>query len=141
MTSTLRIAVADDELDMREFFRRMLPRRGHQVVSIAATGRQLVEHCREHKPDLVITDIEMPELDGLDAAREICSERSIPIILVSGHCDEEALPRGNRTMFFLRKPFSISDLEVAIEAALQSVTRRQVPDGEPPTQGPRETKT
>ena len=65
MKKSLRIAVADDELDMREFFQRMLSRNGHQVVSVAENGRQLVEQCRELQPDLVITDIKMPDLDGI----------------------------------------------------------------------------
>ena len=44
----LRIAVADDEPDMREYFERILPRLGHEVVSVAATGTELVEHCRRN---------------------------------------------------------------------------------------------
>ena len=52
MTKGLRIAVADDELDMRDFFERMLKRLGHQVVSVAENGRELVKHCRELRPDL-----------------------------------------------------------------------------------------
>ena len=66
MSRALRIAVADDELDMRDFFERMLPRCGHKVVSVAENGRQLIEHCRELHPDLIITDIKMPDLDGIE---------------------------------------------------------------------------
>ena len=49
----------------------MLPLCGHQVVAIADTGRELVEHCRSLKPDLVITDIKMPDMDGIEAAEEM----------------------------------------------------------------------
>ena len=78
MTKPLRIAVADDEQDMRDFFERMLPLCGHQVVAVAETGRELVEHCRSLRPDLVITDIKMPDMDGIDAATAICQERPCP---------------------------------------------------------------
>ncbi|HRX78261.1 MAG TPA: response regulator, partial [Pirellulaceae bacterium] len=71
MESRLRIAVADDEPDMQEYFEKILPRLGHEVVSIAETGRQLVEHCETLNPDLVITDIKMPDMDGIEAATAI----------------------------------------------------------------------
>jgi CheY-like chemotaxis protein len=87
MMSGLRIAVADDEVEMRDFFEKVLPRFGHQVVSVAENGKQLIEHCRELSPDLVITDIKMPELDGIEASTQICQERPVPIILVSAYHD------------------------------------------------------
>jgi response regulator NasT len=68
MIRALRIAVADDESDVRDDFRRILPRLGHQVVAVARTGRELVEQCRATRPDLVISDIKMPDLDGIEAA-------------------------------------------------------------------------
>ena len=68
MSRALRIAVADDEPDMRDYFRTILPRLGHEVVAVAETGRELVEQCRATRPDLVITDIKMPDMDGIDAA-------------------------------------------------------------------------
>jgi AmiR/NasT family two-component response regulator len=71
MSQSLRIAVADDEADTREFLERYLPRLGHQVASVAENGRQLVEQCRLHRPDLIITDVRMPGLDGLDAVQTI----------------------------------------------------------------------
>ena len=69
MNESLRIAVADDEADMRDWFERILPTLGHQVVSVAENGRELVEHCRTLNPDLAITDVKMPEMDGIDAAQ------------------------------------------------------------------------
>ena len=54
MQSGLKIAVADDEVDMRDYFQKMLPLLGHQVVSVAATGQELVDNCRRNPPDLVI---------------------------------------------------------------------------------------
>jgi response regulator NasT len=68
MSRSLRIAVADDELDMLDFYQRILPQSGHTVVAVAATGRELVQQCSEQHPDLIITDIRMPNMDGIEAA-------------------------------------------------------------------------
>src|SRR4028118_1905703 len=85
----LRIAVADDEPIMREYYQMILPLYGYEVVSAAENGQELVEHCRQCQPDLVITDINMPVMDGLDAALEIQREMSVPIILISGYHNAE----------------------------------------------------
>ena len=121
MTSSLRIAVADDEPDMQQYFEKFLPRLGHEVVSVADNGRQLVEQCRELKPDLVITDIKMPEMDGIEAATEIYRERTIPVILVSAFHDPELIKRadGDHIMAYLVKPIKQADLEPAIALAMR----------------------
>ena len=117
----LRIAVADDEQDMRDFLERMLPLCGHDVVSSAETGKELVEHCRALHPDLVITDIKMPDMDGIDAAQQICSERPTPIILVSAHHEPELIERAEigYVMSYLVKPIGQADLAPAISVALR----------------------
>ena len=71
MTRSLRIAVADDEPGMRDYYQEILPLLGHQVACVAQTGRELVERCRDARPDLVITDIKMPDMDGIDAVVEL----------------------------------------------------------------------
>ena len=63
---------------MRDYFRKILPRLGHQVVAAAQDGRELVEQCRATKPDLVITDIKMPDMDGIDAAAASTRKRPFP---------------------------------------------------------------
>ena len=87
MSKILRIAVADDEIDIRDYFRKLLPRLGHKVVALASNGRELIEQCRAEHPDLVITDIQMPEVDGDEAARVVFQEHQIPSILMSAHLD------------------------------------------------------
>lgn len=121
MTPRLRIAVADDEPDMRDYFLRMLPRLGHEVVAVADNGRALVERCREVRPDLVITDIKMPELDGIDAAAEIARERPVPVVLVSAYHDAALISRadGEEVLGYLVKPIKQSDLEPAIALAVR----------------------
>jgi AmiR/NasT family two-component response regulator len=121
MSKALRIAVADDELDMRDFFERMLPRCGHQVVSVAENGRQLIEHCRAQHPDLIITDIKMPEMDGIEASQELFHECPTPVILVSAYHDAELIERAeaNHVMAYLVKPIGQADLEPAITLAMR----------------------
>ncbi len=128
MGQSLRIAVADDELDMRDFFEKMLPHCGHQVVSVAETGRQLVEHCRELKPDLVITDIKMPDMDGIEASVQICREQPLPVILISAYHDPELIERAeaNHVLAYLVKPIGKADLEPAIAVAMRRFTEMQV---------------
>jgi response regulator NasT len=121
MPSGLRIAVADDEPEMRDFFEKVLPRFGHQVVAVAENGAQLVEHCRKLQPDLVITDIKMPELDGIEACGQICKERPVPVILVSAYHDPALIARAeaDHVLAYLVKPIGLADLQPAIAIAMR----------------------
>jgi two-component system, response regulator PdtaR len=121
MTRALRIAVADDEPDMRDYFRKMLPRLGHQVVVVATDGRELVELCRTAKPDLVITDIKMPDMDGIDAAVQIYRDCPVPVILVSAYHDASLIARAeaDHILGYLVKPIKQTDLEPVIALAVR----------------------
>jgi CheY-like chemotaxis protein len=117
MTRTLRIAVADDEPDVRDYFRVMLPRLGHQVVASAANGRELVNLCREFKPDLIIADVRMPEMDGDVAVEEICRKSPTPFILISAYSKPDGMVTsfGSVPRTYLTKPVKRDDLVNAIE--------------------------
>ncbi len=121
MTRTLRIAVADDEPDMRDYFQTILPGLGHDVVAVASDGRELVEACLAHKPDLVITDIKMPDMDGIEAARRIYLEGPVPVILVSAYHDDEIIRRAenDEIMAYLVKPIKQADLGPVIALAVR----------------------
>lgn len=127
MNKSLRISVADDEADMRDWFERMLRALGHQVVSVAETGAKLVEHCRQLDPDLVITDIKMPEMDGIEASQIICSEAPRPVILVSAYHDPALIERAesNHVLAYLVKPIGKADLEPAIGLAMHRFAELQ----------------
>lgn len=117
MTRVLRIAVADDEPVVRDYFQRMLPRMGHEVVATASNGRDLVELCRELKPDLIIADIRMPDMDGDVAIQEICLDRPTPFILISAYSKPSYSADGTGSIgrAYLTKPVKREDLEEAIE--------------------------
>jgi len=121
MNTSLRIAVADDEPDMRDYFQKSLTRLGHQVVAVAADGRELVEKCRAAAPDLVITDIKMPDLDGIDAAAQLYRERPVPVILVSAYHDPSLIERAevDHILAYLVKPIKQADLAPAIGVAMR----------------------
>jgi response regulator NasT len=121
MNRGLRIAVADDERDLRDFFREFLPPLGHRVVGTAATGAELIAVCRSENPDLVITDIKMPDTDGIDAARTVCRERPVPVILVSAFHDPALLERAEaeHVLAYLVKPIKAADLAPAIGVAMK----------------------
>ena len=121
MTGHLRIAVGDDEPETRRYFEDTLAALGHEVVCCAADGRQLVDGSRATRPDLIITDIKMPELDGIAAAAEICREHPIPVILVSAFYDEELIRRAleGHVLAYLVKPIKQADIETAIPLAMR----------------------
>ncbi len=89
------------------------------VVSCSANGRELVEDCLQQLPDLVITDLKMPELDGISAAEQIGQHYRVPMILVSAHYSPELVPRANAACVqaYLVKPIRLADLSPAIELA------------------------
>ena len=116
----LRIAIADDESDVRDYLREVLPRLGHEVVAVAENGRQLADYCRDVKPDLVITDIKMPDMDGIEMSMAVNREKQTPVILVSAHHDAEILTRlgADHIMGYLVKPVEEADLKTAITVAM-----------------------
>ena len=120
ITKPLRIAIADDEPDVRQFFRELLPYLGHELVAEAADGRQLADRCRDVHPDLLITDVRMPVLDGISAAEEVNRLGPVPVILVTAHHDPDTLARAGAdwVMAYLAKPAKPVDLEAAIQLAM-----------------------
>jgi two-component system, response regulator PdtaR len=121
MTRSLRIAIADDEPIMQEYFRETLPLLGHQVIAEAKTGLELVEHCLKHNPDLVITDVKMPDMDGIEAVEKITRAAPVPVILVSAYHDQDLITRAEREyiLAYLVKPIKQADLETAIAIAVR----------------------
>jgi response regulator NasT len=120
MNVRLRVVVADDEADVREYLQEALRRLGHEVVAVASTGRQLVDMVSTTKPDLIITDIKMPDMDGIETSVAVNRDRPIPVVLVSAHHDAETLTRlgADHIMGYLIKPVSEPDLKTAITLAM-----------------------
>ena len=119
----IRILLADDHTIMRNGLRLLLERQpGFQVIGEAADGRETVEMTDALRPDVVILDIAMPNLNGLEAARQIASKLpSIAVVILSMHSDESyvlrALKAGARA--YLLKDSAESDLIAAIKAVTE----------------------
>lgn len=116
----LRIVIADDEPIIRMDLRRTLENMGHIVAGEAGDGRQAIEVTRELKPDVVILDVKMPHLDGIDAAKVISTEGIAPVLLLTAYSDRELVERAKDAGVFayLIKPFKEADLMPAIEIAM-----------------------
>jgi response regulator NasT len=123
---SLRIAVADDEVDTVEYLVELLQRLGHQAVA-ARSGTQLLELCRAAPPDLIITDIRMEGLDGIEAGTAINRQVPVPVILISAFHDAELLSRAQapHVMAYLVKPIRQADLEAAITLAVSRFRHMQ----------------
>jgi two-component system, response regulator PdtaR len=117
--ATLRIAIADDDADVRDFLHRFLPLLGHTVSSVATTGKELVEQCRQAPPDLIIADVKMPDMTGLEAVEAIAKSAQVPVILVTGHAVPAWLEKAKDlgVMAYLVKPVTEHDLAPAITLA------------------------
>ena len=91
------------------------------MLGVARTGRELVDLCSATHPDLVITDIKMPDMDGIDAATQIYRNAAIPVILVSAYHRPQLFERarGDHILAYLVKPTKQADLEAAIAIAMQ----------------------
>jgi len=97
----------------------MLERAGFEVVAEARDGREAVALAAEQLPDLAVMDVKMPELDGIEAARQMLEQRQIPIVMLTAFSEAALVGRAVDAGVFgyLVKPFRESDLLPAIEAA------------------------
>jgi CheY-like chemotaxis protein len=107
------LVTAEDDEDIRTIVTRSLRRAGHSVIAVA-DGAQGLAAVREHRPDAVITDVDMPHMTGLQLCREIRRDpelRHIPVVVVSGSIDARdpnALEAG--VTMILPKPFVADEL-------------------------------
>jgi response regulator NasT len=117
---TLRILIADDESLRVMSLRGQLETLGHKVVAEASNGKEAVRLAEELRPDLAILDIKMPEMDGIEAARQITAVRPIPIILLTAYSERELAERAAsaNVSAYLMKPVSEQDLLPAIALAV-----------------------
>jgi len=117
-----RLLVVDDEPSMREFLEIMLSQEGYQVQT-ASTGEEGIKAYRAEEPDLVLTDVKMPGMSGLDLIREIHSlDPAAPIIAITAYASADDAVRAVRegAYDYLSKPFQIEDLRIIIRNALEA---------------------
>jgi AmiR/NasT family two-component response regulator len=117
----LRVAVADDDPAILEFVRDLLEGMGHTVTASCSTGQELIDACAKSPPDLIVTDVKMPGVDGIEAATTINRRQATPVILVTSFGETELISRALRTsvLAYLIKPIKQIDLEVAVAVAMR----------------------
>jgi two-component system, response regulator PdtaR len=115
-----RVVIADDESIIRMDLREMLTNLGYLVVGETGDGVSAVNLARELKPDLVIMDIKMPDLDGIQAAKILTEERIAPVLLLTAFSQQELVEGAKEAgvVGYIVKPFRESELVPAIEVAL-----------------------
>lgn len=114
-----RVVVAEDESLIRMDVVETLREHGFDVVAEVGDGALAVAAVIEHKPDLVVMDIKMPNMDGLTAAEQM-AEHKVAIVLLTAFSQKELVDRANQAgaMAYVVKPFTPNDLMPAVEIAL-----------------------
>lgn len=121
-----KVLVVDDHQDVRVLLRTLLERAGHHVVE-AADGSAGLRRMFSERPDLVVLDLDMPVLDGLQALARIRAVSGVPVLVCSGsRGDEHLRVLGEGADDYLRKPFDPRELTARVAALL----RRAPPTGE-----------
>ncbi len=115
-----RIVIADDESLIRMNLRETLVGLGYLVVGEAGDGVSAINLARELRPDLVVMDIKMPKLDGIQAAKVLTEEKIAPVLLLTAHSDKELVERARDAgvVGYIVKPFRDAELMPAIEVAI-----------------------
>jgi response regulator NasT len=114
-----RVVVAEDESLIRMDIVETLREHGFDVVAEVGDGALAVAAVIEHKPDLVVMDIKMPNMDGLTAAEQMADQK-VAIVLLTAFSQKELVDRANQAgaMAYVVKPFTPNDLMPAVEIAL-----------------------
>ncbi|MCB0209754.1 MAG: response regulator [Anaerolineae bacterium] len=115
-----RVIIADDESIIRADLKEMLTNLNYLVVGEVGDGQSAVNLARELRPDVILMDIKMPNMDGIDAAKILTEEQIAPVVLLTAYGQKELVDRAKEAgvVGYLVKPFRETDLLPAIEVAL-----------------------
>jgi len=116
----VRVVIADDESVICMDLREMLSNLGYLVVGEAGDGKSAVNLARELRPDVVIMDVKMPDMDGIEATSVLTGDRIAPVVLLTAFSQRDLIERAKQAgvVAYLVKPVKETDLAPAIEVAL-----------------------
>jgi DNA-binding response OmpR family regulator len=119
------ILVVDDEQHVRELLKRILEE--EYDVILAENGKEALEKFKCTKPDLIISDIRMPEIDGLQLLKGIREESNIPVIILTGVNDPDTVIKAFslETDDYVRKPFSKRELLLRVNNKLRRTSKHE----------------
>jgi len=119
MPEEVRVALAEDEAIIRLDLKEILTEEGYLVVGDTARGDHALELVAEHEPDVVILDIKMPGLDGIETARRIAANHDAAVVILTAFSQRELVDRAIEAgaLAYLVKPFQRSELIPAVEIA------------------------
>jgi DNA-binding response OmpR family regulator len=124
-----RILVAEDDPKQAELIRRYLERDGHAVV-VTRDGRAAIDETRRRRPDLIVLDIMMPRVDGLDVCRILRADGEVPIVMVTARTTEDDILLGLDLGAddYLTKPYSPRELVARVRTVLRRAGRQAGPE-------------
>jgi two-component system, response regulator PdtaR len=127
-----KVLIADDDAVIRMDLKAMLEEIGHSVVGDADNGETACYLARSLKPDLIILDIMMPKMSGLDAASAINQERLAPVLLLTAYSEAPMIEQATQAgvLAYLVKPFRKQELQPAIEIAVSRYRELAALEGE-----------
>jgi AmiR/NasT family two-component response regulator len=116
----VRVLIADDSDRMQRVLRQLLELMGYIVVGQAAHGRQAVEMTQALRPDVILTDVQMPDMDGIEAARQIQASCPTPVVVLTAYASPDLLEKASEAGVgaYLTKPPDEKELERAIVIAM-----------------------
>ncbi len=125
---SIRVLIAEDETLVAMGLAAMLERLGHEVVGKARNGDETIRLADETNPDLIITDIKMPGMDGLTAVNAILTERQIPVVVLTAYSDAELIQQADEigVAAYLTKPVNEAALKPAITLAVSRFKQLQL---------------
>ena len=129
MTRTMRILLVDDDVSIQRAVAPLLRSRGYEV-DVVGTGAEAASAAVDHAPDLVVLDLGLPDLEGVEVCRRIRKHSKMPIVILSARAGEAekvaALDIGADD--YMTKPFSAEELLARIRVALRRVAEAETPE-------------
>ena len=116
----MRVLIVDDESLIRMDLRDIIESCGHEVVAEGTNGVEAIQLCKQHKPDIILMDVKMPELDGIEAARQIGFHHEAPVVLLTSYSQQDLIDkaRDSGVYGYLIKPVREEQLVPTLEMAL-----------------------
>lgn len=115
----LKVAVAEDEVELREYFGQVLPHLGYDLVAIAGSGEELVRLCDQSQPEIVIADVQLVGISGPEAVATIRDRCWVAAVYIAENSFEDMAAKKAVEAAVLPKPFRMAELPLVIQQALE----------------------